>query len=213
MTLVIIPSRMNSTRLPGKPLAWIGSKSLIERCALQAEKAGFKPIVATDSEEIANHLGPIGIKTVMTGECVSGTDRVAAAAEIIDPEGKHEFVINYQGDMPFLDPEDLKRFVETRENCTADILTAWCRNEFVEVHDESFIRGKTNSHVGLYGYKREALRRFASMPQDALEISERLEQNRARDRGKFSWFYLELPSMPIEINTQADLDRARSCLM
>ena len=202
---------MNSTRLPGKPLEWIGSKSLIERCALQAEKAGFNPYVATDSLEIANHLGPIGVKTVMTGECNSGTDRVAEAADIIDPIGDDDFVINVQGDMPFLDRGDLMRFVAFREQSSADIVTAYCDAEYVQSFPD-FKRLNVSSHIGLYGFTRSALKRFAKMPQSDEEKAERLEQLRG-PRNTFTWGFCKFPSMPIEINTQADLDRARSCLM
>jgi 3-deoxy-manno-octulosonate cytidylyltransferase (CMP-KDO synthetase) len=200
---------MGSTRLPGKPLEMIGDKSLIQRCFLQAVKAGLDPYVATDSVEVAASIG-IPERCVKTGECASGTDRVAAAAEIIDPEGKHEFVINYQGDMPFLDPDDLKAFVIAREMDDCEILTAWSSVDYVEPSFTGhFTRVTVESHIGLYGYTRAALRRFAATPQSKIEKIASLEQL----RGSFKWLHFELPSMPIEINTQADLDRARSCLM
>jgi len=202
---------MGSTRLPGKPLLKIGDKTIIERCALQAEKAGFKPYVATDSQEIADHLGPIGVKTVMTGECASGTDRVAAAAEIIDPEGVHKHVINYQGDQPFLDPEWLKKFVAFREQSSANIVTAYCTLEYVQCFPE-FRRMEADSHIGLYGFTRSALKWFSKMVPSEEEKAERLEQLRGPGN-IFTWGVCKFLSMPIEINTQADLDRARSCLM
>lgn len=211
MTLVIIPARMGSTRLPGKPLLKIGDRTIIERCVGRARRAGFKATVATDSQEIVDIFDGTGVQVVMTGECASGTDRVAAAAEIIDPEGKHEFVINYQGDMPFLDRDDLQDFIEYRLIHNFDVVTAYSDLEAVVIsRPAGFKRVKLASHVGLYGYTRAALRKFASLPQSAFEIEERLEQGRAID--KFDWGFCRLHSMPIEINTQADLDRARSCL-
>lgn len=189
----------------------IGGMTIISRCAAQARKAGFEPYVATDSEAIAEMFYDRGI---MTGDCASGTDRVAAAAEIIDPEGKHEFVINYQGDMPFLDPEDLKRFVAFREQTTdAEIATAYCVTNHVNTWPTNdgmaFSRLTIHSHIGLYGFRREALRKFASLSQSEDEKTWNLEQLRA----SFSFSMCEFPYMPIEINAQADLDRARSCLM
>lgn len=212
MTLVIIPARMGSTRLPGKPLLKIGDKTIIERCVGQARKAGFEPCVATDSEEIHDKLWNVfhGFSCILTGDCASGTDRVAAAAEIIDPEGKHEFVINYQGDMPFLDPEDLKAFVDC-DMGDSDIATPCCKVELVEVEDDFFMRRSIVSHIGLYKYKRGALRKFAATPPSKLEECFSLEQ--LRDWMGYRWRLIPFPSMPIEINTQADLDRARSCLM
>lgn len=210
MTLVIIPARMASTRLPGKPLLKIGDVTIIQRCFEQALKAGFLPFIATDSDEIKSMFGP---RAILTGDCASGTDRVAAAAEIIDPEGKHEFVINYQGDMPFLDPELLKQFVDRREKYLDQnsILTAYCWQCHVMLLEGEFKRVLFQSHIGLYGYDRQALRRFAKLPQSDGEIAQSLEQ--LRSPLSFEWQHVEFPSIPIEINTQADLDRARSCLM
>lgn len=207
MTLVIIPARMGSSRLPGKPLAKIGNLKLIERCVGQARKAGYDPIVATDSQEIANRFDGHTI-VVMTGECASGTDRVAEAADRLDPDGKHEFVINYQGDMPFLDPEDLKRFVGFREQSSANIVTAYCNLEYVQCFPE-FRRMDACFHIGLYGYTRSALKWFAAMAPSEEEKAERLEQLRGPGN-VFTWAYAMFHSMPIEINTQTDLDRARA---
>lgn len=201
---------MGSTRLPGKPLLKIGDKTIIQRCILQAVKAGFEPYVATDSPEIVEHI-KTGANYILTGECNSGTDRVAAAAEIIDPEGKHEFVINYQGDQPFLDPEWLKKFVAFREQSSANIVTAYCTLEYVQCFPE-FRRMEADSHIGLYGFTRSALKWFSKMVPSDEEKAERLEQLRGPGN-IFTWGFCKLPSMPIEINTQADLDRARSCLM
>ncbi len=198
---------MGSTRLPGKPLLKIGDKTIIERCFSRACEAGFIPYIASDSTEIVELFG---VRGILTGECASGTDRVAAAAEIIDPEGKHSHVVNYQGDMPFIDPEDLKWFVE-HDLERADIGTACCDVDLVEVENQFFARQTICSHVGLYKYTRAALRKFAATPPSKLEEAFRLEQ--LRDWGGYRWHWLKLHSMPIEINTQADLDRARSCLM
>ncbi len=201
---------MGSTRLPGKPLLKIGDRTIIERCVEQAKKAGFVPIVATDSHEIQEVAGKICPAIITSEDCPSGTDRVAEAAEHMDPEGKHKHVINYQGDQPFLDPEWLKKFVWLTEQSKWGITTAFCDLEIVEMCRPYYRRVKVESHIGLYGFERGTLRSFASLPQSPSEISDRLEQSRAPQN--FKWEYVEFPSMPIEINTQADLERARSCL-
>jgi 3-deoxy-manno-octulosonate cytidylyltransferase (CMP-KDO synthetase) len=205
LTLVIIPARMNSTRLPGKPLLKIGDRTIIERCVEQAKKAGFVPIVATDSHEIQEVARKICPAIITREDCPSGTDRVAEAAEHMDPEGKHEFVINYQGDMPFLDPEWLKKFVSaTEDDSEFSLTTAFSK---VQLVNTSFQRITIESHIGLYGFTRQALREFAATPQTEVEKDRSLEQLRVP-----VWGFVAFPSMPIEINTQADLDRARSCL-
>ncbi len=212
MTLVIIPARMNSTRLPGKPLLKIGDRTIIERCCEQARKAGFEKTtyVATDDKWIRDQVHKFTFaQAIMTGECASGTDRVAAAAELIDPDGKHEYVINYQGDMPFLDPEHLKRFARICEEGQAPLVTAFAQVGFV---DRDFKRREVYSHIGLYWYSREALRLFAKSPQSQWEKERSLEQLRLSNID-WPWGFVEFDHMPIEINTQADLDRARSCLM
>jgi 3-deoxy-manno-octulosonate cytidylyltransferase (CMP-KDO synthetase) len=150
MTLIIIPARYASTRLPGKPLEKIGKKTIIEHCVDRVLEAGLKPYVATDDQRIADVVPDYA---VMTGEQPTGTDRVAEAAEIIDPEGKHEFVINYQGDMPFLSHSDLSGFIAIAERNTYDVCTAMNDFDFVETGlNFGFTRQSTIRHVGLYAY-------------------------------------------------------------
>lgn len=216
MTLVIIPARMKSVRLPGKPLAIIGKHTLIEHCIRRVKEAGFEPIVATDTVESARRFDDEGgckdVQVVSTGNCLTGTDRVFTAVEMIDHEGKHEFIINYQGDMPFMDDDDLRGFIKERERNDCDVLTAYCPVKIVECNGEPslgwFSRMDIRSHIGLYGYKREALSKFVSLPQSPAEIKHSLEQLRAPE--KFTWDFYEFGTMPMEVNTQADLDRARA---
>jgi 3-deoxy-manno-octulosonate cytidylyltransferase (CMP-KDO synthetase) len=197
---------MGSKRLPGKPLAMIGKYSLILHCVMRAQEAYIEPYVATNSEEVAKSLvGWMDNEAIITGECASGTDRVAAAAEIIDPDGKHEHIINYQGDMPFLNPDNLKAFVDYTEAANVDVTTAVCELQIVEVH-HGFARKTHLSHIGLYGYKRDALRKFAATPQSESERYYGLEQLRCPD--KFKYGYMYFASMPIEINTGNDLEEA-----
>lgn len=210
MTLVIIPVRMSAARLPNKPMELIGRRTIIEHCIDRACEADLDPWVATDSEEIKDVLQAFGFKNIaMTGPADSGTDRVAIAAEIIDPEGTHKFVVNYQGDMPFLDPVGLKAFVEATENGTADITTAMCQMPVVECYPPNFRRTIIHSHIGLYGYTREALRRFHAMPQGIYEKAHSLEQ--LRNPHAFTWQLVGFNWMPIEINKKIDLEEVRRC--
>lgn len=212
MTLTIIPVRMESSRLPGKFLELIGKKTILQHCIDRAHEAGLAPWVATDSEEIIASLAG-KCPHVLTGPANCGTDRVAMAAEIIDPDGKHEFVVNFQGDMPFIDPENLKSFVEYVEGSAisgTECFTAVCELKLVEaISYGQFKRSTVNSHIGLYGYTRAALRTFAATPQSQAELKQSLEQLRCPE--KFTWAYMYFASMPIEINKKIDLEEVRRC--
>lgn len=203
MTLVIIPARYGSSRLPGKPLEKIGRKTVIEHCVDRAKEAGLAPYVATDDRRIAD-LFPEGT-AIRTGDCATGTDRVAQAAEIIDPQGQHEFVVNYQGDMPFLEAETLREFVRQREATSLDVLTAYTTLDYVS--STLMARRQIDCHIGLYGFTRAKLREFAATNQTPDELHERLEQLRIKNNA--SWMFMLLHYMPMEINTRADLALAR----
>ena len=200
MTLVIIPARYGSNRLPGKPLEKIGRKTVIEHCVDRAKEADLQPYVATDDKRIADLFPGMA---VMTQDWPCGTDRVAEAAEIIDPEGKHEFVVNYQGDMPFLEAEFLRYFVRQREISLLDFVSAYSPGEFVST---AFERGSADLHIGLYGFTRKALRYFHSLPQNEEERRMRLEQCRVSHK---QWMFLRSEYHPFEINTRHDLAFAR----
>ena len=109
--LVIIPARMASTRLPGKPLADIGGVPMVVRVARQALLADIGRVaVATDSTEIAEAVQAAGIEAVMTrDDHQSGSDRVFEAARKMDPEGRAQIILNVQGDIPAIEPETIRR--------------------------------------------------------------------------------------------------------
>ena len=104
--VVIIPARMAATRLPGKPLADIGGVAMIVRVLRQAQLAGIGPVaVAAGDQAIVEAVREAGGTAVLTDPALpSGSDRVLAALQAIDPEGAHDAVINLQGDMPFVEP-------------------------------------------------------------------------------------------------------------
>jgi len=206
--LVIIPARLGSSRLPEKPLALIGGVPLILHCWRRAVEADVGPVwVATDSSLIGGLIADAGGNAVVTSErCATGSDRVAQASALVDPNRSHEFVINQQGDMPFVSPSIVRMVASAIESGSSDMVTAAHCGEFVDA--AVFHRVAANRHIGIYGYRREALERFAALPQSPREIDERLEQLRAVEAG-FSIRVVDVDTFPTEINTPADLVEAR----
>ena len=113
--IVLIPARLAASRLPGKPLADIGGEPMIVRVLHRAEAAGVGPVaVAAGDAEIAHAVERAGGKAVMTDpDLPSGSDRILAALAALDPERRHDVVINLQGDIPFVDPA-LRRDLRSR---------------------------------------------------------------------------------------------------
>src|SRR5215210_6275994 len=104
--IVLIPARLAATRLPDKPLADIAGEPMIVHVWRRAVEAGLGPVaVATDSQAIADAVARVGGRAVMTrDDHASGSDRIFEAVELIDPAGRHDVVVNVQGDFPTLDP-------------------------------------------------------------------------------------------------------------
>lgn len=210
MPLVIVPARLKSARLPDKPLQYIGKDPLIVHCWRRAMEADIGPVyVAADSAAICEVIEKEGGHSVLTGEAHSGTDRVALAAEIVDPAGKHQVVINQQGDMPFINPTHLRQFAAGLKDIV-EMATAVCELGLVEVRGQDFFRTSVKSHIGLYAYTRAALRKFHAMPQSGREKDIRLEQLRAV--GQMDIAFIELAHMPQEVNTPEDLEAANAMI-
>ncbi len=210
MPLVIVPARLKSARLPDKPLQKIGSDPLILHCWRRAMEADIGPVyVAADSEAIIEVIAKAGGQAVLTGEAHCGTDRAALAAEIVDPTGKHQVVINQQGDMPFINPSHLRQFAAGLKDI-AEMATAVCELGLVEVRGQDFFRTSVKSHIGLYAFTRSALRKFHSLPQSGREMEVRLEQLRVV--GQMDIAFIELPHMPQEVNTPEDLEAANAMI-
>jgi 3-deoxy-manno-octulosonate cytidylyltransferase (CMP-KDO synthetase) len=237
--LIIIPARMASTRLPGKPLADIAGKPMIVHVLRRAEEAALgEVVVATDSEEIAAAVGKAGCRAIMTrADHVSGSDRVFEALGRVDPQGRAKIVINLQGDLPTLAPEDLRAALEPLADPAVDIATLAA--EIVEPDERSnpnvvkligspvnprrlkalyFTRataptgpGPLYHHIGLYAYRRPALVRFVSLPPSALEQREKLEQLRALEAGMRIDAAI-VGSVPLGVDTAAELEAARKAL-
>ena len=123
--LIIIPARMASERLPGKPLADIAGEPMIVHVLRRAAAAAAGPVVvATDSEAIAACVEKAGGRAVMTrADHASGSDRIFEALESIDPEGRAGIVVNVQGDLPTLDPRDIHAALAPLADPAVDIAT------------------------------------------------------------------------------------------
>ncbi|HEX4534504.1 MAG TPA: 3-deoxy-manno-octulosonate cytidylyltransferase, partial [Rhizomicrobium sp.] len=200
--IVLIPARMASTRLPGKPLADIAGVPMIVRVWQQAVAANVGPVVAAVAEAaIARAIEAAGGRAVMTdANLPSGTDRIFAALKAADPDGAHDIVVNLQGDLPALDPKYIRAVVDALVATGADIATLAAEIDNpadndnpavvkpVVVWDVSgergralyFTRARAPSgdgplfhHVGIYAFKRAALSRFVQLPPSPLEKREK----------------------------------------
>jgi 3-deoxy-manno-octulosonate cytidylyltransferase (CMP-KDO synthetase) len=223
--LAVIPARYGSSRFPGKPLALLLGKPMIQHVFLRCTEAQVfdRIVIATDDQRIADAARAFGAETVMTSpDCASGTDRVAEVAGSSDAQ----VVINVQGDEPALPPASLRALVEPPFDELATLVRPLkdderpSRNVVKAVLDETghaltFTRAadaKTPwAHVGLYGYRRETLLKLAALPVSPNERRESLEQLRALDAG------LRIHCRTIAAATQAvdvpeDLPKAEAAL-
>lgn len=235
--LVLIPARMAATRLPDKPLADIGGVPMIVRAWRQAVASGLPVAVAAGDPEIVAVIEAAGGRAVLTDpDLPSGSDRIRAALETIDPEGRHDAVINLQGDMPFADPGlatacaallhgqpdcDIATLIapeaEFADRSNPDVVKAVVALAEGEHHGRAlyftrstlFGDGPVWRHVGLYGYRREALMRFCAAPPSPLERREKLEQLRALEMGLSIWAAV-IPEAPLSVDNADDLAAARA---
>ena len=239
-TLVVIPARMQSTRLPNKPLADIGGKPMIVHVWERAEAAAVgRVIVATDSAAIRDAVCAAGGEAVMTrADHASGSDRVCEAAGIVDPGGEFQFILNLQGDLPLLAPELPRQCIAPLLDPGPDIATIAA--EITNPHDRTnpnavkvigavtpvprrlralyftratapFGEGPLYHHFGMYAFRRVALERFVSLPPSPLERREQLEQLRALEYGMRIDVTI-VDTIPSEVNTPEDLELVRGLL-
>jgi 3-deoxy-manno-octulosonate cytidylyltransferase (CMP-KDO synthetase) len=235
--IVIIPARMAAQRLPGKPLADIGGLPMIVRALRQAEAAGVGPVaVAAGDPEIVDAVEAHGGRAILTDPALpSGSDRVRAALDALDPEGRHETVINLQGDMPFVDPgviSDVARLLAEEPDCdigtvvaaeassddrsNVDVVKAILAMNGPDrgralyfTRSTLFGEGPVWRHIGIYGYRRAALERFCAAEPSPLEKREKLEQLRALEMGLSIWAAVA-DDAPISVDNAADLEAARA---
>ena len=236
--IVLIPARMASTRLPGKPLADIAGQPMIVHVLRRAEAARIgEVVVATDSEAVAAAVEKAGGRAVMTrSDHVSGSDRIFEALEAVDPEHGVEVVVNVQGDLPTIEPADIRAALGPLADPEVDIATlaaeitdpAERSNPHVvkvkgtplghnRLRAISFTRvnatgpGPHYHHIGLYAYRRGALERFVKLKPSANEQREKLEQLRALDAGMRIDVAL-VQSVPLGVDTPEELAKARALL-
>lgn len=237
--IVLIPARMQATRLPGKPLADIHGRAMILHVLDRAREAGVGEVaVATDDEAIGRAVSGEGGRVLMTrADHQTGSDRIFEALGKADPSGKVSVVVNLQGDLPTIEPESIRRVVEPLRDPAVDIATL-----AVEITDEEektnpnvvkvvgtpvganhlralyFTRatapandGPLYHHIGIYAYRRAALERFVKLPQGTLEKREKLEQLRALENGMRIDVAI-VDAVPLGVDTPADLEKARALL-
>jgi len=236
--IVLIPARMASTRLPGKPLADINGLPMIVHVLRRAQGAHLgEAVVATDSEAIQTAVEKAGGRAVMTSaDHMSGSDRIFEALEALDPEHSIDIVVNVQGDLPIIEPADIRAALKPLADPAVDIATlaavitdpAELTNPNIvktigtpvgrgRLHATTFTRADASGpgphyhHIGLYAYRRVALERFVKLPPSANEQRERLEQLRALDAGMRIDVEI-VKSVPLGVDTPAELEKARKLL-
>jgi len=237
--LVVIPARMASARLPGKPLADIGGVPMIVHVWRRAVEAGIGPVlVATDSCDILTAIEAVGGRAVLTrADHPSGSDRIFEAVGAADPEERFSTVVNVQGDLPTLDPAAIRASVAPLADAAVDIATlAAVITREEERTDPNVVKavgteiapgrlralyftratapwgeGPLHHHIGLYAYRRAALARFVGLPPSPLERRERLEQLRALEAG-MRIDVAVVDTVPLGVDTPDDLARARRIL-
>lgn len=238
--LIVIPARLHATRLPGKPLADIHGVPMIVHVWRRAVAAGVGPVVvAAGEEEIAAAVRAHGGTAVLTRpDHPSGSDRIWEAIGRFDPEGRHDRIVNLQGDLPTLDPALVSAVLAPLADPAVDLATLIVeitRDE--ERTDPNVVKavvglkpgqrigralyfsratvpandGPLYHHLGIYAYRRSALERFVSLPPAVLEVREKLEQLRALENGLRIDAAL-VDTVPVGVDTPADLERARRLL-
>ena len=237
--LVLIPARMASTRLPGKPLADIAGRPMIVHVAERAAAAGLgRVVVATDTVAVAEAVAAHGFEAVMTrADHPSGSDRIFEALGRLDPTGEVETVVNVQGDLPTLEPSLVEAALRPLAEPQVDIATLAVEIERqAERTDPNVVKvvgspvapsrlralyftratapwgeGPLYHHIGLYAYRRAALARFVALGASPLETRERLEQLRALEAGMRIDVEI-VRSVPLGVDTPEELERARALL-
>ncbi len=237
--LIVIPARMASTRLPGKPLAELCGAPMIVQVWRRAIEAGIGPVlVAADCAPIVEAIKAAGGEALLTDpELPSGSDRIFAALGQYDPGGRFEVIVNLQGDLPTIDPASVRASLVPLQDDAVDIATLAARILREEERGDPNVvkavgsklgpsrlralyftratapwgEGDLYHHIGLYAYRRAALERFVALPPSPLERREKLEQLRALEAGMRIDVEI-VDSVPLGVDTPRDLERAREIL-
>lgn len=237
--VVLIPARLAATRLPGKPLADIAGQPMIVQVWRRAMEADIGPvIVAADSASIVAAVEAAGGRAVLTGpHHQSGSDRIFEAVMRMDPDRRHDIIVNVQGDLPTIEPNTIRAALQPLADPQVDIATLAARLIREEERgDASVVKlvgsplsatrlralyftratapwgdGPLYHHIGLYAYRRAALERFVALPPSPLEIREKLEQLRALEAGMRIDAEI-VDAVPLGVDTPEHLERARHIL-
>ncbi|WP_455482110.1 3-deoxy-manno-octulosonate cytidylyltransferase [Bartonella sp. B35(2025)] len=232
--IIFIPARIGSTRLPQKPLIKIAGKPMIVHVAEQAKKAKLgRTIIVTDHNDIAEAVTAYGHEcTITRNDHKSGSDRIYEALTHIDPEKHYNIIMNIQGDLPTITPNEIMSTLQPLENSLTDIATLGAKivedNEKIDPNIVKIIGtplsqnrlralyftratapygdGPLYHHIGIYAYRREALERFAALKPSILEKREKLEQLRALEHNMRVDVGI-VDTIPLGVNTQQDLER------
>jgi 3-deoxy-manno-octulosonate cytidylyltransferase (CMP-KDO synthetase) len=232
--VIVIPARMASTRLPNKPLADIHGRPMIAWMVELARAARAGPVlVAAAESEIADAARQAGAEAVLTDPALpSGSDRVHAAINSFDPGGRFDVVVNLQGDMPTMRPDDVARAVAVigqgghiatlvspssdpadrdNPNVVKVIRAANRRCLAFTRAPAPWGEGPIERHVGIYVYRRDALAQFVALAPSPLELREKLEQWRALE-ADMTIYADAIADFPKGVDSPADLEAARAAL-
>lgn len=228
----IIPARYGSTRLPGKPLAMIGDKPMIQRVYEQVSKATEieQVIVATDDQRVYDAVVAFGGQAMMTRpDHLTGTDRLV---EVAATHTEIDVIINVQGDEPLIDANVIDALArEFKEDSSLQMGTVGCPLLEEEYNEPSAVKVIVNrlgnamyfsrslipyprnafvqpplKHVGMYGYQRQFLLDYAKMEPTPAELTESLEQLRALENG-YTIRVITTDQRFVGVDTPEDLDR------
>ncbi|MAK18381.1 MAG: 3-deoxy-manno-octulosonate cytidylyltransferase [SAR116 cluster bacterium] len=237
--VIIIPARMAASRLPGKPLADIAGKPMIQHVLERAMAADIAPVwVATDDDAIIEAVRAAGGNAVKTrADHPSGSDRTFEAVERIDPDRQFDVILNLQGDLPELDPMIPATLLATAARSQAALSTLVTTADDEEAARPQIVKAVVSwqdgtsdprigtalyfsrapvptgdapkyHHIGVYGWRREALARFVELPPSPLEMAEKLEQLRALEAG-MTVAVAEIDAAPAGVDTEDDLAATR----
>jgi len=230
---ILIPARIGSTRLKNKPLIDIKGMSLIERVFKNSITITENTYIATDSQEVLEHVQSFSTNIVMTSDAhISGTDRVFEAAENLKINDD-TLIINLQGDEPFMPKDLVIQLVEDFNNNSCDVISAChpinnsddLKNpNCVKVHCDSNNYAKSfqrtlNSnelsmrHIGIYGYRMKTLRKLVNLKPTKNELFHKLEQLRFMDNNYSIYMTHYKNEIPSGIDTQEDVDQAINYLL
>ena len=238
-TLILIPARMQASRLPGKPMAdLLGEPMIVHVWRRAVESTVGEVVVATDDQSILEAIEQAGGRAVMTrSDHESGSDRIFEALQQVDPAGEFQTIVNLQGDLPSLDPDLVKACMEPLDDPHVDLATLGVVIDNEEERTNPNVvkivgtplkedrlralyftrttapygEGPHYHHIGIYAYRREALERFVGAPPSTLELREKLEQLRALENGMRIDVAL-VDTIPLGVDTPADLEKARELL-